>query len=72
MLSLPCVRRFVTLWTGAHQASLSVEFSRQEYWSGLPRTPPGDLPDPKMELLSLIPPALVGGSLPLEAPVKYS
>ena len=40
------VRVFVTLWTVAHQASLSKEFSRQEYWSGLPCPPPGDLPDP--------------------------
>ena len=36
---------FVTPWTVAHQASLSVEFSRQEYWSGLPFPPPWDLPD---------------------------
>ena len=37
---------FATLWTVPHQASLSVGFSRQEYWSGLPGPPPGDLPDP--------------------------
>ena len=36
----------------AHQASLSVEFSRQEYWSGLPFPPPGDLPDPGIKLWS--------------------
>ena len=36
----------VTPWTVAHQAPLSMEFSRQEYWSGLPCPPPGDLPDP--------------------------
>ena len=41
-----CVRLFVTLWTAAHQAPLSVEFSRQEYWSGLPCPPPGDFPSP--------------------------
>ena len=35
-----------TPWTVACQASLSIEFSRQEYWSGLPFLPPGDLPDP--------------------------
>ena len=40
------VQFFVTLWTVAHQAPLSMGFSRQEYWSGLPRSPPGDLPDP--------------------------
>ena len=41
---------FVTTWTIAHQATLSLEFSRQEYWSGLPYPLPGDLPDPGMEL----------------------
>ena len=35
-----------TLWTAARQAALSVELPRQEYWSGLPCPPPGDLPDP--------------------------
>ena len=37
---------FVTPWTAAYQAPLSMAFSRQEYWSGLPFPPPGDLPDP--------------------------
>ena len=37
---------FVILWTIAHQVLLSVAFSRQEYWSGLPCPPPGHLPDP--------------------------
>ena len=41
-----------TLWTAAHQAPLSMGFSRQEYWSGLPRPPPGDLPHPGIELES--------------------
>ena len=40
------VQLFATLWTVAHQAPLSMGFSRQEYWSGLPWPPPGDLPDP--------------------------
>ena len=40
------VRLFETPWTVAHQVSLSLEFSRQEYWTGLPFPPPGDLPDP--------------------------
>ena len=40
---------FVTLWTVACQAPLSMEFSRQEYWSGLPFPSPGDLPDPGIE-----------------------
>ena len=56
------VRLFVTLWTVACQAPLSMGFSRQEYWSGLPRPPPGDLPDPGLEPGS---PALRADSLPL-------
>ena len=43
----------VTPWTVAHQASLSVEFSRQEYWSGMPYPIPGDLPDPGINTASL-------------------
>ena len=50
----------VTLWTVAHQAPLSVEFSRQEYWSQLPFPTPGDLPDPGIEPKSLAYPALGG------------
>ena len=45
----------------AQQASLSVGFSRQEYWTGLPCPPPGDLPDPGIEPASLMSPALAGG-----------
>ena len=52
-----------TPWTVAHQAPLSVEFSRQEYWSGLPFASPGDLPDPGIEPGS---PALQADSLPTE------
>ena len=48
-------------WTAARQAPLSKGLSRQEYWSGLPCPPPGDLPDPGTELRSLMPPALAGG-----------
>ena len=44
--SLSCVRLFVTPQTVAHQAPLSMGFSRQEHWSGLPLPSPGDLPDP--------------------------
>ena len=40
---------FVTPWTIVHQAPLSMGFSRQEYWSGLPFPSPGDLPDPGIE-----------------------
>ena len=50
-----------TLWTVAHQATLSMGFSRQEYLSGLPCPPPGDLPDPGIKLVSLMSPALAGG-----------
>ena len=44
--SLSCVQLFANLWTVAFQAPLSMGFSRQEYWSGLPFPSPGDLPDP--------------------------
>ena len=47
--SLSRVRLFATLWTVAHQAPLSMAFSRPEYWSGLPFPSPGDLPDPGIE-----------------------
>ena len=52
-----CVWLFVTLWVVAHQAPLSMGFSRQEYWSRLPCPPPGDLPDPGIEPASLTSPA---------------
>ena len=48
------VQLFATLWTVARQAPLSVGFSRQEYWSGLSRLPPGDLPNPGTEPTSLV------------------
>ena len=54
----------VILWTVARQAPLSMGFPRQEYWSGLPFTFPGDLPDPGGEPVSPASPALTGGSLP--------
>ena len=47
----------MTLWTIARQASLSVGFSRQKYWSGLPFPPPGDLPNPGIEPTSSAPQA---------------
>ena len=50
-----------TLWTVACQAPLSMGFCRQEYWNGLPCPPPGDRPDPRIEPMSLMSPALVGG-----------
>ena len=65
------VRCFATQWAVACQAPLSVEFSRQEYWSELPLPSPGDLPDSGIELRS---PALQADSLPSELlgkPPKY-
>ena len=47
--SLSRVQLFATLWTVAYQASPSMGFSRQEYWSSLPCPSPGDLPDPGIE-----------------------
>ena len=55
----------VTPWTVAHQAPLSMGFSRQEYWNGLPYGPPEDLPDPGIKPTSL---ALQADSLPSEPP----
>ena len=60
----------VTPWTVAHQAPLSLGFSRQEYWSGLPFPPPGDLPDPGIEAKSPMSPALTGGFFTTEPPGK--
>ena len=57
------VRLFVTPWTVAYQAPQSMEFSRQEYWSGLSFPLPGDLPDPGIEAGS---PALQADALPSE------
>ena len=55
------VQLFTTLWTVAHQAPLSMGFSRQEYWSGLPFPSPRGLPDPGIDPTSLTSPALAGG-----------
>ena len=60
------VQFFPTPWTVDHQAPLSMEFSRKEYWSGLPFPPPGDLPNPEMEpALTFASTALQADSLPL-------
>ena len=61
------VRLFATLWTVACQAPLSMEFSRQKYWIGLPFPSPRDLPDPGIEPRS---PALQADSLPSQPPGK--
>ena len=54
------VQFFATLWTVVCQAPLPMQFSRQEYWSGLPFPLPGDLPDPGIEPTSLMSPGLAG------------
>ena len=61
------VRLFAIPWTVAHQASLPMEFSRQEYWSRLPCPSPEDLPNPGIEPMSS---AWQADSLPSEAPGK--
>ena len=69
--SLSRVQLFATLWIIAHQAPLSMRFSKQEYWSRLPCPPPGDLPNPRIEPSSLT--SLLHwqvGSLPLAPPGK--
>ena len=57
---LRCVQLFATPWTAAHQAPLSMEFSKQEYQSVLPFPPPGDLPNPETEPVPPASPALAG------------
>ena len=61
------VQLFATPWIVGHQAPLSMGFSSQEYWSGLPVLPPGDLPNPRIEPGS---PVLQADSLPSETPGK--
>ena len=61
---------FATPWTVAYQAPLSMGFSRQEYWSGLPYLPPGDFPDPGIKLLSLCLLHWQAGSLAVAPPGK--
>ena len=65
--SLSCVRLFAIPWIIAYQAPQSMEFSRQEYWSGLPFPSPGDLPNPGIKPGS---PALQADALPSEPPGK--
>ena len=59
--SLSCVQLFATPWTLTHQALLSMGFPRQEYWSGFPFPFPGDFLDLRIQLVSLVFPALTGG-----------
>ena len=65
--SFSCIRLFATPWTVAHQVPPSMGFSRQEYWSGLPFPPPGDLPNPWIEPRS---PTLQADALISEPPGK--
>ena len=67
MKLLSRVQLFATPWTVAYQAPQSMEFSRQEYWSGLPLPSPGDLPDPGIVPRS---PELQADTLPSEPPGK--
>ena len=55
-----CFQLFATPWTEAHKAPLSMGFSRQKYWSGLPFPPPGNLPNPGIEPTSPVALALAG------------
>ena len=61
MCTFGCVQLFVTPWTATRQASLFREFFRQENWSGLPFPTPGDFPDLRIKLTSLVSAALTGG-----------
>ena len=67
--SLSPVWLFATLWTVTHKVPLPMEFSRQEYWSRLPFSSPGDLPDPGIKLTS---PALAGGFFTAIPPRKLA
>ena len=68
--ALSRVRLFMTPWTVARQAHLSMEFSRQEYQSELPFPSPGDLPDSGIKPVSLVSPALAGRFFTTEPPGK--
>ena len=65
-ISLNHVLFFATLWTVVGQAPLFMGFFKQNYWSGLPLLPPGDLPHPAIDSTSPVSPALQADSLPAE------
>ena len=67
---LSCVQFFATPWTVARQAPLSMGFYRQEYWSGLLFSFPGDLPDPGIKSEFPVSPALTGRFFTTEPPGK--
>ena len=71
MHTLSRVQLFAIPRTAACQAPLSMEFPRQEHWSGLPFPIPGDLPDPRMEALSVASPALAGRFFNAVPPGKF-
>ena len=64
------IKFFVTLWTVACHALLSMTFFRPEYWNGLPFPPPGDLPDSGIKPTSPVSPALAGRFFTTEPPGK--
>ena len=66
------VQLFATPWTVAHQAPLSMGFPRQEYWSRLLCPSPGDIPHPRIELVSLMSPALADGFFTTSATWEYT
>ena len=64
------VRLFATPWAVARQVPLSMEFPKQEHWTGLPFLPPANLPDPGIKPISLVSPALAGRLFNTEPPGK--
>ena len=70
MCMLSRVQLFATSWTVACQSPLSMGFSRQEYWCGLPGPPPGNLHNPEIELMSACISCFAGGFFPTEPPGK--
>ena len=70
--ALSHIQPFVTSLTVGHQAPLSMGFSSQEYWSGLPFPTPGNVPDTGIEPISLVSPALAGRFFTTEPPWKAS
>ena len=70
MCMISCVPLSAASCAVTLQTPLSMEFSRQEYWSGLPFPPPGDLPDPGTGPMSPVSPALAGGLFTPEPPGK--
>ena len=66
------IQLFASPWTVAHQTPLSMGFSRQEYWSRLPFSASGDVPDPGVKPTFLVSPALAGELFTTEPPGKTS